>query len=857
MEPVAAIGLAAAIVQFIDYGCKVAGRVNDFVTAASSVPQSFRQIHETLAMVRYCLAKIQDADRAGAVNAKAQEALLPIIESCLSELRKLDGILHKAMPSAGSRRFERASKALASLYYDKKVAAIDQTIHKYVPLLILDRVTGSHRDMAALEPPPPRYRDDGGDALWLVPFARNASFVGRERVLAAIADSLEPREGGAQPKAAIYGLGGIGKSHVALEFCYRRRDEASQCSIYWVNAATVASFEESFRRIARDGRFGPADGRSPDVVSEVRTWLQTRPRPWLMVIDNVDDPSVFFHGKMTNDQSPYQCTPSCGHGALLFTTRSREDACSLADEREPVLVASLDRHEGLELVRRRLPDGGGGDDDAVADLLQELEYIPIAISQAIAFMLKRQYSVPQYLALYRENDINKTDLLSRGFTDPLRRDRPQESVTRTWLTSFQSVERANPRAARMLRLVSFFQHQGIPLALLRRAGEPNLAFVDAVALLKAYSFVGVDDAAQTVNTHRLVQLVTRCWLDGDPAETDRWALEAVEALNRHFPEPYSQFDADYFARGERLLPHAELVLQHAFDSSSSSSSAEKADVARAKLLVSTGRYIHWMGDMVGALSRFEEATARNRARLGDRHPQTLESRGLIGWVMILLVRDEAVSILEPLVRDRRDVFGDDDPRTIDGLSDLASAYAMAGDHARSERMQRDALARSLANPRLGPDHNDTLNCMEHLADVLDDQCEMDEAIALTRRVYDIRDRIWGPLSPPVLIVECNLAMYLASDGETAEALALYQQNLKSKEYVFGPDHIETLITTLNLAQLLDELGRAADARQLCREATTKAEKGTRRNNPSSAALLNKIQALLDSLEGDEPGELVS
>ncbi len=168
-----------------------------------------------------------------------------------------------------------------------------------------------------------------------------------------------------------------------------------------------------------------------------------------MVVDNVDDRRAFFDEPLSSTaaKTPYEYLPRCGHGALVFTTRNRDSAVDLAAPAEPITVSGHTPAEGHELLReRRLP--GGYLTDLAGELLAQLEHIPLAITQAVAFMTKRRKGIAEYLALFAKSDVNRTKLLSFEFADHARQGSPMESVARTWTLSFEWIRDSHKEGRR-------------------------------------------------------------------------------------------------------------------------------------------------------------------------------------------------------------------------------------------------------------------------------------------------------------------------------------------------------------------------------------------------------------------------
>jgi hypothetical protein len=657
------------------------------------------------------------------------------------------------------------------------------------------------------------------------------------------------------------------KSQIALEYCYRRRESNTACSVFWVNAVTVSRFEESFQRIARECGLVSRDDSTTDAAGLVQDWLQSRHKePWLMVVDNADDEASFFREKMRNGKTPSQSIPRCSHGSLLFTTRTSDMGVDLATQGAPIMILGLSPKEGLHLVRERLRERAPSD-ELVLELLLELEHIPLAITQAVAFILKRRMTIPRYLEQYRKSDSNRTHLLAFEFADHGRQSASMESVAKTWSLSFDWLRNNNVRATDLLCLISFFQHNGIPQRLLVGTGDNGDAqnefdFEDAVATLRAFSFIDARDAdggtEVTFSTHRLVQLATRWWLRREGVtETERWALSALKSVSHSFPEPTSHPLEDYWTTCQALLPHAEILLTYEFGGdpltdSPQPSRQREIDTQRARLFAHTGRYLAWMGAYQEARGDYEKSLFLREKHLGERSIDTLESMALLSWLLGCYKvtglgdtddRARAVSLGERVVTLRTEVLGPDDPRTIDAMSDLGRALELSGDCERSESLHREAIARSTRV--LGRHHPDTLNCMIGLASVLDEQGDVEkitEGIVLMREACEQKTKQLGAEHPAVLADLHNLANMLGQIEETqGESLRILQRTLEVKERILGIDHLETLVGVESLASALCDGQDFREALALIERTLAACEEGPRKNEPSSRAVVKTIQ----------------
>ncbi|KAK1830481.1 short-chain dehydrogenase [Podospora conica] len=849
MEPVTAIGLVAAIVQFVDVGSRIVKRLSDFNNNLDQIPKAFRQVKTELPLIIDGVRRIQDQVKSNDISPTSQEALLPVLRECQDAAQKLEGLLEHILPPVTASSLERKLKAIASLRHDSKVQDIAATLGKYVRVLTFHQVTNNS----------PAQDQQQGRASWLVPFDRNPAFVGRDGTFSAIDEALKVKEG-SQPKAALCGLGGIGKSQIALEYCYRLRQSGIPSSIFWVNAATVSRFEESFKQIADNcGLINPIDSAA-SATALVQDWLQTRHKvPWLMVVDNADDEASFFREKMRHGKTPSQSIPRCSHGSLLFTTRTSDMGVDLAAPAAPIMIPGLSQKEGLQLAKERLRERYPSD-EIVLVLLMELEYIPLAITQAVAFILKRNKNIPQYLG-YLKNDSARTRMLAFEFADHGRQNSSMESVAKTWSLSFDWLRNNNQRATDLLCLISFFQHNGIPQRLLLGAGsnedaEDEFDFEEAMAALRAFSFVDATDADDgsetTFSTHRLVQVATRWWLQSQgAAETERWAFSALQSVSHHFPEPSSHPLQDYWTTCQALSPHAEILLSYEFGGHPLTDSPQpphqrNIDLERARLLAHTGRYLAWMGAYHEARGRFEESLSLRKKHLGEHAVDTLESMGLLSWLLGLSSTGDparAVLLGERVVALWTEVLGADNPQTIGSMSNLGYALEGAYQYEKSESLHREAFAR---NTRvLGRHHLNTLNCMEGLASVLSelpDREKMAEGIALLREVCEHRAKWLGDEHPSTLVSLHDLAIMLAKDKETREeALQLGWRSFEATKRMFGIDHCNTLVCAQALAEFLRRDRAFDEALALIERTLTACEEGPRKDNPDSRALVQKLR----------------
>ena len=253
--------------------------------------------------------------------------------------------------------------------------------------------------------------------------------------------------------------------------------------MFWVHASNTARFAQSLRDVVDFVRVPGRKDPTADILELAYTWLRDeRKGKWLVILDNVDDASFLVkaptdlfkddqkHSTGSRNGRPLkEYLPQCQHGRILVTSRNKSAAQQLVERSDAIPVSPMDDMHALALFEKKLAIPHN-DRDASAELVRALEYMPLAIVQAAAYIAQRnpRYSVSRYLEDFQRTDHEKTRLLNY-MDGHLRRDQEaKNSIIITWQTSFEHIREIRPSAADLLSLMSFFDRQGIPEALLRR-----------------------------------------------------------------------------------------------------------------------------------------------------------------------------------------------------------------------------------------------------------------------------------------------------------------------------------------------------------------------------------------------------
>ena len=299
----------------------------------------------------------------------------------------------------------------------------------------------------------------------------------------------------------------------------------------------------------------------------VKDWLENiYSLEWLMIIDNVDNAEAFFTEKV-HGKPLVEYVPQSARGSLLYTTRNRDIGVDLTRNSDPIMIPSMNQEEAQQLLGQPLMSSSTVEDRH--DLLKELDYLPLAITQAVAYMTKRRKSIPQYLTLSRQSDSTKIRLLKHEFSDFGRGEKRMESLATTFVVSFDYLKKAHPDAADLLSMMSFFDRERILGDVLHGKDADLLDFDDAIGLLVAFSFVteNISEGRAFYSMHRLVHLATRAWLsevepDGGEAFSSIAMQQVAENLHIRLswiakePEATAVDYVDYM--NLRTLPHPHL-----------------------------------------------------------------------------------------------------------------------------------------------------------------------------------------------------------------------------------------------------------------------------------------------------------
>jgi tetratricopeptide (TPR) repeat protein len=665
-------------------------------------------------------------------------------------------------------------------------------------------------------------------------------FLGRDTELAALREHFRRSQTPAALVAAqtIFGLGGIGKTRLAVE--YALRFDETYDALLFVSAETPSILNANLSRLARPEALALCDAAEEDETRQreaVLRWLETE-RGWLLILDNVDSED--------SAQAVRALLPQLSNGHVLITSR-------IADWTEgvkPLALGVLPEQASVEyllqkcVTRREEPD----DASTAAALANDVGFLALALEQAAAFINKQGLSFREYRERWQHEDAGVRSWFDEGLM------RYPRSVATTWETSFAELDEG---ARALLRLLCWFSTEPAPRGLFRtteaaeivraRLGATRIRLLPALKELADYTLVRYsgDDA---VAIHRLVQEVTRARLP-EPEQRREWLADSLYVVNAfatgnpHEPRTWKVW--------EPLRPHILAI----------SDWAEKSQIAEP-----TGRLLNQLGILFlrkAALSEAERCMSRAlRLRASFYGPGSVEAavvEGNLGTVCERLDQfaaaeehykraltifrkhgrsdsdeaanvlnnlaalyvdmnrfDEAATTIKEAMEAERKALPPDSPLRAPGLSNHGVLLWRIGRYAEAEAAYREALA--IAERHHEEQDPEVSTMRSDLGLLLHDMGRFSEAEECFRRALAVDTAIYGPKHPAVGRDSNNLALLLRAKGQWGEAEKLLRETLINDHSVFGDKHSEVADSYSNLGLVLMDLGRDAEAAEAFRQA---------------------------------------
>ena len=682
-------------------------------------------------------------------------------------------------------------------------------------------------------------------------------FKGRAEALEQLKQALGPvpddGEVAAVPRV-LNGMGGVGKTRLAIEYAWRRDSEYS--ALLFVSASSPEMLDSGLASLSSGAILNLPEQTETDKQKQgeaVLRWLRTHPG-WLLILDNIDSQNA--------GEAAEKLLPRLTGGHVLLTGRLSEWSSGLA--LPPLEVLPLEAAREILLDRTDLKRRKQADDVAEASALaEELGCLALALEQAGAFIEQRRLTFAGYRALWKSE---REKVL--GWSDH-RLVQSDHSVLTTWQTSFAQL---TAPARQLLERIAWFAPSPIPESLLQMSGPESTngdgALLDALWELERFSLVARADSP-SFSVHRLVQQVTQWSVRNDGAKTAlNGALRWIDAAFRG-----DMLDGRRLAVLEPLLPHAISVAECADAAQIASptwqlmnrcgamltGNMQLADAARflerslqlceqengpehpdvAVVLGSLARLRSEQGadDLAGAL--YERALLiRERTPAPEDGNLVLMLNGLAQVYRRRRQFEPARALYERAlsISERAPVPANLEITTI--LLNLGTLWVDQNEDAKAEPLYERAIA--IAEEALGPNHAYFSTALNGLAGIYVRQGAFAKAETLLQRAVKLDEEVLGRDSRAVAESLNNLAFVYVSMKAYPEAEVRYQRALAIFENKLGPEHPLTATCLNNLGQMNEEMGAYAQAEMYHLRALAIREKVLERDHPDVAMSLNNL-----------------
>lgn len=659
---------------------------------------------------------------------------------------------------------------------------------------------------------------------------RNAVFTGRGRLLEDLRDNLLGSAQRVVVPQALHGLGGVGKTQVALEYTHRFR--ADYEVVWWISAQQPDSIRTALANLAQ--RIGLRVGENITDAANAALDALRRGDPtsrWLLVYDNADSPEElekFLPG---------------GDGHVIIT--SRDPAWTRFAQ--PLAVDVFTEDEAAAHLARRVQDIS---EDNARKIGKALGYLPLAIEQAAAWLASTFMPSGEYLEELEKETASTLERSAESF--------PQ-SVAMTWNVTVRQLREASPAAARLLELMAFFSSEPISLDLIYSDETADVLIPydetlrdkvvrgKVVRDISRFALAKVDQGNNSIQVHPLVQTVIRSRLS--PEQAAETCHDVHQILLGARPQHGDTDDPENWPSLEKILPHVR-----------PSDAAGCDDQNIRQMLIDLLRYQWKRGNFTSAMAAGRELTAKWSDRLGSDHWQWLFLHSQIANVLRsqgssieayeldrdVLSRQQSSPALGPthphtlitagnLAADLRalgrfrealdldqrthemalEPWGEENPRTLMIAHNLAVDFRLVGDWVSALRYDEDTLERRQAV--LGEHHPYTLFTAANRARDLRMAGRYDESVVILREIYQMYLEVLGDQILDTLRTATSLAISLRFAGLHEEAQTLAEETYARYQRHF-PNAPDTVPADLEVAACASAMGDKVAARDRTRAA---------------------------------------
>ncbi|KAL4967483.1 P-loop containing nucleoside triphosphate hydrolase protein, partial [Aspergillus stella-maris] len=461
------------------------------------------------------------------------------------------------------------------------------------------------------------FREPAGLCLSQAPYIPSELFVGRSKELNQISEMLQPLDIQEQQRLVLGGVGGIGKTQLAI--AYAKSCHQTYNSVFWLNAESEATLQDSFLLIAKQiFRLQQPDKlQAEDAVIHTCQWLSnTQNRRWLLIFDNYDDPNIF---------KIEQYCPFASHGVVLITTRQP----NLVAGKKILIRPIQDIKDSLIILQSRSKRESTRTDPHAKRLAERLAGLPLALATAGAFLQHSTITFQRYLQEYEK----------RWNINPRQSTQLEEYQNRTlfttWDLSYSRIQKIDPDAAELLKLLAYFSNQSLWHGLfsagltstspqwLHNVADDDISFDSVMKTLMDHCFLEVQILTSSWSMHGCVHDWTLAMLNKNiNPEQFRYALDCVAASI-----PSNSTESLAHPSFSRLTAHGTRLVHQRF---LESITLIQTFHDRYEDMLDIASLLHEQVQLVAAEEMYQRALAGKEKALGPDHISTLDTVNNLG-----------------------------------------------------------------------------------------------------------------------------------------------------------------------------------------------------------------------------------
>ncbi|KAJ6016957.1 hypothetical protein N7451_000336 [Penicillium sp. IBT 35674x] len=652
---------------------------------------------------------------------------------------------------------------------------------------------------------------------------------------------LNPKDSRSRKVAILHGLGGIGKTQLAV--CFARKHKHDFTAIFWLSGKDRATLLQSLSSVLPrlPGKPLKNEAANDDEIEQrardVLEWLtQDGNSRWSIIFDNIDQYSPIDSGV----RDAYDITkffPAADHGSILITTR----LSGLTQLGESFPIPKLESTEAIQLL---LNNSGLSKSNTVEKLkrspdtlalAERLDGLPLAIVIAAAFMRETGTSITQYLEYYQQSWSDLQSQSSPG------RQYQQGNILQTWMISYHEIWNRDPNAAKLLLLLAHFDNRDIWYELvqsasnsldvpewLKKAITNRLGFQVCVKPLIEFSLLETNRQDGSYAIHPVVQdwcyHMTSIGKIVNPIQLFELALISIG-----YSVPNTN-DRNYAELERRLLPHAAALRNNQFFSD---------NITLWRGFHGLGVLYSDQGKLKEAEKMYQRALAGKEKALGPNHTSTLDTVNNLGNVYSDQGKlKEAEEMYQRALAGKEEAFGPDHMSTLDTVNNLSILYKDQGKLKEAEEMHQRALAGK--EKALGPDHTSTLDTVNNLGNVYSKQGKLKEAEEMYQRALAGKEEALGLNHTSTLDTVNNLGLLYFNKGKLKEAEEMYQRALAGKQEALGPNHTSTLDIVNNLGNVYKDQGKLKEAEEMYQRALVGKQEALGLDHTSTLMTVNNL-----------------